>query len=247
MGMTGSLVLDRALLVVLLVGVVIGAGRWIRGRRRPEQVDHYLSARDADIAHVIMNLAMAWMLTPWWSGSVGTVMVIVFAVLAAVFAVLLVAGLGRPALGSRRPAHAYHLLAAATMAYATALTAPAAGHDGHGAMAHGATPHDAMSGYDPGTVIAAGPPAVPVVIWALVALFAIDLLATVIIVGVAPRLALATDDDRRPPATGGRGDVAVAPRSDTVTSNRIRTLRVATVPHAVMDLAMVVMLVAVAP
>jgi hypothetical protein len=189
---TGSPVLDGLLLAALLVALVVGGAGLLRGR----PVDRYLSSRSAETGHLVMNLVMAAMLTPWWAGSVRTAGLVVLGALAVGFAALLVRG------GPARPAHLFHLVAAGAMIFAVL-----------------ATDHHAMT-MDMST---AAPVWRSTVAWVLAALFALDAVATTGVVVVAPRAALA----------------------GTASSSRIRSLRVASLPHVVMDLGMVTMLVMV--
>lgn len=186
---TGAPLLDGLLLAALLVAVVVGAAGLLRGR----PVDRYLSSRSAETGHLVMNVVMAAMLTPLWTGAVRTTGLLVLGALGLVYAALLVRG------GPARPAHVFHLVAAGAMLFAVLAA------DHHGMM------DMAM--------------AVPVwqstVAWVLAALFALDAVATTGVVALAPRAALAGA-----PSSAG-----------------IRTLRVASLPHVVMDLGMVAMLV----
>lgn len=187
--MTGSTVLDGLLLAALLVAVVVSVAGLLRGR----PVDRYLSSRSAETGHLVMNLVMVAMLTPWWTGAVRTLGVLVLGALAVGFAALLVRG------GPARLAHVFHLVAAGAMLFAVLAT------DHHGMMDMTA----AVSGWQ------------STVAWVLAALFALDAVATTGVVALAPRAALA----------------------GTPSSAGIRTLRVASLPHVVMDLGMVAMLV----
>jgi hypothetical protein len=212
---TGSPVVDRALLVLLVVAVGLDVARLAR-RDALDPVDRHLSGGEALVAHLLMNLAMVVMLTPWWSAPVRTVVLVAVGALAVAFAGLLVAGLRVPALRERRPAHGYHLVAAAAMVLAVALMTD---HGGHDAM---------EMGMSTGTAHAAPSPVVPVVAAVLAGVFALDLVATVLVVAVAPRAALVHA------GVGGGPDER----------SRVARLRVATVPHAVMDAGMAAMLVA---
>ncbi|WP_433798443.1 DUF5134 domain-containing protein [Actinomycetospora sp. CA-084318] len=202
--MTGSPVLDRLLLVALLVAAAVSSHQLLRGR----SVDRYVTGRSAETGHLVMNLVMALMLTAWWTGIVRVGALAVLGALALSFAVLLVRG---PA--AARPAHLFHLVAAAAMLYAEFAGHPA-GTDMVGMD---------MSGH-------AGPGAVA---WLLAVLFALDAVATSLIVLLAPHLALAPT-----PVPVPAGPRTAPPRAD------VRTLRIGTVPHVVMDVGMVAMLLA---
>ncbi|MCD2187358.1 DUF5134 domain-containing protein [Actinomycetospora soli] len=204
--MTGSPALDRLLLVALLAAAAVSAVQLVRGR----SVDRYVTGRGAETGHLVMNLVMALMLTPWWTGAVRAAAVGVLVVLGLAFAVLLVRGPG-----AARPAHLFHLVAAGAMLYAEL----AGSHAGD------------MAGMD---MADAGPGAAA---WVLAVLFALDAIATTAVVLLAPQLALAPEPvpvPTGPPAPAP----APAPRAD------VRTLRVGTVPHVVMDVGMVAMLLA---
>jgi hypothetical protein len=187
---TGSAALDGLLLAALLVAVAVSAAGLLRGR----SVDRYLTTRSAETGHLVMNVVMVAMLTPWWGGAVRTAGVVVLAVLALGFVVLLVRG--SPA----RPAHVFHLVAAGAMLFAVLTHA-----------------HDMMT-MDMAMPVPAWQSTVA---WILAAAFLLDAVLTTGLVALAPRTALAG-----------------APATTTT----VRTLRLASVPHVVMDLGMVAML-----
>ena len=228
--MTHGSPVDQVLLVAFLAGAVLGVARLVaRWRARGvAEVDSYLSSHDAGTAHLVMNLGMAVMVTPWWSAGLRIALLVVFGALAAVIAALLARGAWVPTAraGAERPAQLYHLLAAATMVYATALM-PVAAADMAG-----------MGGTATAETSVAGP---PVLAWVLAVLFALDGLATAVLGLGLPGRVVATS---APVPTGGRGDgggggVAAPPRPTTAAR---RTVRLASVPHLIMDVGMVWML-----
>ncbi|GAA4833677.1 hypothetical protein GCM10023201_22260 [Actinomycetospora corticicola] len=188
--MTGSAALDGLLLAALLVAVAVSAVGLLRGR----SVDRYLTTPSAETGHLVMNVVMVAMLTPWWGGALRTAGVVVLAVLALGFGALLVRG------SPSRPAHLFHLVAAGAMLFAV-LT----------------TDHDHLTM----TMAVTAPAWQSTVAWVLAATFLLDAVLTTGLVALAPRTALAG-----------------AP----ATASTVRTLRVASVPHVVMDLGMVAML-----
>jgi hypothetical protein len=101
--------LDALVLVALLVGAAISAGRLLRRPRPPASGGAYLAGPEADASHLVMNLAMALMLTPWYGR---TVLLAVLGLLAVTLAALLAR--------TPRGALAYHLVAALAMLYAVA-------------------------------------------------------------------------------------------------------------------------------
>ncbi|MGW0890247.1 DUF5134 domain-containing protein [Saccharopolyspora sp. NPDC002578] len=147
-----------ALVVVLAAAAAVGAVRLIAGRR----IDTVWTTREADAAHLVMNLAMAVMFTSLWGSTARSW------VLAVVVAGMLGIGvaLARPPAGpGRRAGLTNHLIAFAAMGLAVLV-----GHSpGH---AHG---HDGAPGG-----------AVSVVVVLLAAWFAVDLVATVVVAVVGP-------------------------------------------------------------
>ncbi|MBO4239103.1 DUF5134 domain-containing protein [Pseudonocardia alni] len=194
--MSGTGSFEMVLVVALLAASLVGVARLGDGRR----VDPVWTTRESDAAHVVMNLSMAAMHGPLWGPTTRSW------VLAVMTVGVLAAGLGvlRPPAGpGRRAALVQHLLAFATMGLVVLL-----GHDpAHGHGLPGGTP-------------------VAVVVVALAAWFAFDLVVTVVVALVGP-------PTRVLPAGVG------AP-----VGRDLAAVRVAAVPHGVMDAAMVVMLLA---
>ncbi len=218
--MTGDPVADGVLLVVLVLAVVLSVGLLVSGR---DGALGYLGGRESELAHVLMNAVMAWMLTPLFTGGAGTLVVVLFGVTAAVFAGLLVLGFAGPGhWRERRPASAYHLVASLAMVYATVrMTGTGSAHHGHD------MPGMDMSGMDMSGMDMAPPVSGPA--WVLAVLFALDAVGTAIVVAAAPDTVLAR--------AAAPGQAAPGPEPGLR-----RRLRVAAVPHVVMDVAMVVML-----
>ena len=237
-------------LVGLLVGAAISLGRLLAARLRPaQQVDNYFTSREADVAHLLMNLGMAAMLTPWYGQGVRVVLIGLFSAMAATFTALLTMSLVRPGVHARgqRPSLTYHLLASAAMIYATTLNDPM---------------HMGM------TTTAAPAPA-----WILAVVFGLDAVATAVVVLFFPDAAInlaltqgtevpaheqaavaatqagaaeqpaksSTRDSRRLPANR---NASATPRNPLRRGRRM-VLRVAAIPHLVMDVGMILMLVPV--
>lgn len=261
--MTGSAVLDHTLFVALVAAAAMSAVLLLLERRRTDPAGSHLSGPEADGAHLVMNAAMAVTLTPLFAGAWRTAVVAVFVLLAGGFAVALVVGLvGRSGYWSaRRTLAGYHLVAAAVMAFAAVSmhhaaggTSGTGGTDGTDGMA-GMGDMAGMPGMDHAGAVSAAP---GVVAWILAMLFALDAIGTAVTVTVLPAGALAAV---APPATaqtaapqaapsGPAGPAAAVPDSrspgwDPATAT-VRRLRLSSVPHVVMDVAMVLMLVGAA-
>ena len=264
--MTGSAVLDHTLFVALVAAAAMSAVLLLLERRRTDPAGSHLSGPEADGAHLVMNAAMAVTLTPLFAGAGRTAVVAVFVLLAGGFAVALVVGLvGRSGYWSaRRTLAGYHLVAAAVMAFAavsmhhaTGGTSGTGGTEGMAGMAGMAGMGDmaGMPGMDHAGAVSAAP---GVVAWILAVLSALDAIGTAVTVTVLPAGALAAV---APPATaqtaapqaapsGPAGPAAAVPDSrspgwDPATAT-VRRLRLSSVPHVVMDVAMVLMLVGAA-
>ncbi|HTK65492.1 MAG TPA: DUF5134 domain-containing protein [Pseudonocardia sp.] len=259
--MTGSAVLDHTLFVALVAAAAMSAVLLLLERRRTDPAGSHLSGPEADGAHLVMNAAMAVTLTPLFAGPGRTAVVAVFVLLAGGFAVALVVGIvGRSGYWSaRRTLAGYHLAAAAVMAFAavsmhhaTGGTSGTGGIEGMAGMA-GMGDMAGMPGMDHAGAVSAAP---GVVAWILAVLFALDAIGTAVTVAVLPAGALAAV---APPATaqtaapqaapsGLAGPAAAVPdsRSPGWDPATVRRLRLSSVPHVVMDVAMVLMLVGAA-
>jgi len=200
-------------LIALLAGAAISATRLVRYRHRGDRHASYLTDREADAGHLVMNLAMAGMLGPWFGPGVHLGIIGLLAGLAAALAALLTKNLVRPKEGGRNRGAAlgYHLLAAATMLYATA-----------------AMPTTAMS--EMGSTD-------PIAMKILAALFAIDAVATAVVALAAPDVAVAAMARSASTNTPSPGAAAA-----TLIERERAELRVASLPHLAMDVAMVLML-----
>jgi hypothetical protein len=237
--MTGSVWGDRALLAVLVLAAALSVLRLRTERARPGGPRSYLTGWEADLAHLVMNLGMAAMLTAWWGPRLRTGLVALFGAvgLACVAGLALAAARPDPVRRAGRPALAYHLVAAAAMVYATVLmpVGPDSGTAGMPGMAGMPMMPEArdmpgMSGMAPMTA----PTGASVAAWLLAALFTLDALVTVVVVAARPALALSAV-----PAPAG----APADRAPEVDGRLVRSLRLGALPHVVMDVAMVIMLV----
>lgn len=259
--MTGSAVLDHTLFVALVAAAAMSAVLLLLERRRTDPAGSHLSGPEADGAHLVMNAAMAVTLTPLFAGPGRTAVVAVFVLLAGGFAVALVVGIvGRSGYWSaRRTLAGYHLAAAAVMAFAAVSmhhaaggTSGTGGTEGMAGMA-GMGDMAGIPGMDHAGAVSAAP---GVVAWILAVLFALDAIGTAVTVAVLPAGALAAV---APPATaqtaapqaapsGPAGPAAAVPdsRSPGWDPATVRRLRLSSVPHVVMDVAMVLMLVGAA-
>jgi hypothetical protein len=236
---TGGPVVTAALLVALLGAAAISAVRLWRHRRSvlvaETAVGRALTEPEADVSHLVMNLAMAAMAGPWFGAAARVAVLAVLAALVLALGVSLARGAG-PGLAApgRRAALAYHLVAAAVMLAATALM-PA----GHAMSRMPAGPDMPDMPDMPGM---SGPPALPaavgVALLVAAGLFAVDALATAAVAVAAPARVPAVTDP------SGSGNTAVAAPARVAAGLAPATPRVAAVPHVVMDVAMVAMLVA---
>jgi hypothetical protein len=206
--------LGLTMLIALLTGVAISTARLVRYRHLEHRCGSYLTGSEADAGHLVMNLVMATMLGPWSVAQLRVGVLGVLALLTTAFGALLIGNLVRPSGSdqSRRATLVYHLLAAATMVY-TAAAMPAG-------MA------------DMGS-------STPIALNALAVVFALDAVVTAAIVLAAPDIALAATA-RPAPRNHSRSRTAPATTAG-VDRNRL-ALRVASVPHLAMDMAMVLML-----
>lgn len=166
-----------ALCAVLVVGAVVSA---VRLAVRPKGAT-YLGGRSSDTAHLLMNASMAATLVVPPTVLPQLAVVVLYVAIAVVFAGLVALGLLRPDPARRlhRPAHIYHVIAASAMAWAVHLMpADTAG------TAHVADMPE-MPGM-PGTAAS-----LPVAVWILAALFALDALGTLALLRrVTDRLAV---------------------------------------------------------
>jgi hypothetical protein len=236
--------LDHTLFLGLVASATLSCALLVVEPRRPAPAGSYLGGPEADGAHLVMNLAMAVMLTPWFTGAGRSVILAVFAALAATFAIALVAGVtGRSGYWSaRRTMSGYHLVAAAVMAYATVVhtsgTSPGLTHVtampgmGHAGHSSGSTPVDAVMSA-PSTMA-----------WILAALFTLDAVGTAVTVTVLPAGAIAAATSPNVAHASSAGSAIPAASAGTRPQPAsVRRLRVSAVPHVLMDLAMAVMLV----
>jgi hypothetical protein len=167
---------------VLVIGAAVSAFQLVAG---PDG-GTYLGGRSSDAVHLLMNAGMAATLVVPVSVLPSAAVLVLYASIAVVFAGLVGLGLARPTPPRRlhRPAHIYHVVAAATMAWAvhdmTGMTrTPGQPHDTAGMSGGG---HDmagmtGMPGMDPSAhhdVVAS----TPVAAWVLAGLFALDALGT---------------------------------------------------------------------
>ena len=170
-----------ALCGLLGIGAAVSA---VRLAVRPDE-DTYLGGRSSDVAHLLMNASMAAMLVVPATVLPPGALVALYLGIAVVFAGLVVLGFVRPAPARQlhRPAHIYHVIASAAMAWAvhlmpTGLTdmSDMAGMSGMTAMPDMPGMGD-MPGMDAAAHhhLAASP---PVMAWVLAALFALDALGT---------------------------------------------------------------------
>jgi hypothetical protein len=204
-------VLGLVVLIALLAGAAISATRLVRPRNRGDRHEFYLTDREAAAGHLVMNLAMAGMLSPWCGPRIHLGIVGLLAGLVAALAVLLIKNLVRTTEGgpNRGAALGYHLLAAATMLYATA-----------------AMPTTAMADMDS---------TVPNAMKILAVVFAIDAVATAVVAVAAPDMAVMATARSASTETSSPGAAAIIDRERS-------DLRVASLPHLAMDVAMVLML-----
>lgn len=117
--------MQSALGALLLIGVMVSAWRLVYARPAEFQSASMLSvSRETDLAHLLMNGVMAWMLVPWAGALSRVTITLTFAALLLWFGVLLVTELRRQAPhdgATRRTklgSYGYHLVASSAMLYA---------------------------------------------------------------------------------------------------------------------------------
>ena len=157
------------LCAVLAVGAAVSAYRLIAGRDGAT----YLGGRSSDAAHLLMNAGMAAMLVLPVSVLPTAVVTALYATIAGAFIGLVVLGLARstPPRRLHRPAHVYHVVAAAAMVWAVHVMPDMPGMGGEG---HDMAGMPGMDAYAHQHLAAS----TPVVAWVLAGLFALDALGT---------------------------------------------------------------------
>lgn len=210
------MITSTPLALFYLLTALFSAGELSRSRGAAE-VESYIADREAQATHVLMNGGMAMMFADFYSPVLGHGILIGYSVAIAVIAVRLFVLLTRrhAAVTNRIAGSLYHAVSLATMIYAISVM-----------------PMDAASmGTMGGMPMASNGSAL---LNALAAIFALDGIATVALVGLFPKLLI-----RMKRRIDGAGSVLRV--HDTRT---LRAIRLAAIPHCIMDLGMVLMVLA---